>query len=87
MENNNTKKEVMSENYERIREIVSLQLDVPFEDVTLEKSFGKDLDADSLDFVEMLMAIEDEFDLEIPDEDAEKIATVKDALEYVEARV
>jgi acyl carrier protein len=69
--------------FEKIKQIVVDQLGVDDEDqVTLETSF-KDLDADSLDVVELIMALEEEFDIEIPDEDAEKLTTVGAAVEYV----
>ena len=69
--------------FEKIKQIVVDQLGVEDEDqVTLETSF-KDLDADSLDVVELIMALEEEFDIEIPDEDAEKLTTVGAAVEYV----
>ncbi|RBP41132.1 acyl carrier protein [Garciella nitratireducens DSM 15102] len=75
----------MDENiFEKVKEIIVEQLDVESEDVVLEASFIDDLQADSLDVVEMIMAFEEEFDLEIPDEDAEKIKTVKDVVEYLE---
>ena len=70
--------------FEKIKQIVVDQLGVEDEDqVTLETSF-KDLDADSLDVVELIMALEEEFDIEIPDEDAEKMETVGDAIKYIE---
>jgi len=68
---------------EKIRKIICEQLDVPEEDVVMDASFVDDLGADSLDQVELIMAMEEEFDVSIPDEDAEKIATVKDAVNYV----
>ncbi|MDA2916265.1 acyl carrier protein [Nitrospinae bacterium AH_259_B05_G02_I21] len=67
----------------RVKEIIVEQLDVEEEQVTPEASFIDDLGADSLDTVELIMAIEEEFDVEIPDEEAEKIITVKDAIGYV----
>jgi acyl carrier protein len=73
----------MSDIEGRIRSIICEQLDVAEEDVVLTASFVDDLGADSLDQVELIMAMEEEFDVSIPDEDAEKIATVKDAVEYV----
>ena len=69
---------------EKLKGIIVDQLDVDEDQITLEASFQDDLDADSLDVVELIMAIEDEFDIEIPDEDAEKIATVKDAVDYIQ---
>jgi acyl carrier protein len=68
---------------EKIKKIICEQLDVPEEDVVMDASFVDDLGADSLDQVELIMAMEEEFDVSIPDEDAEKIATVKDAVNYV----
>ncbi len=71
---------------ERVKEIVAIRLNVPEAEVTLEASFVDDLGADSLDTVELVMALEDAFETEIPDEDAEKIATVQQAIDYVKAR-
>ena len=67
----------------RVKEIIVEQLGVEEEQVTPEASFIDDLGADSLDTVELIMSIEEEFDVEIPDEEAEKIITVKDAISYV----
>jgi acyl carrier protein len=69
--------------FEKLKKIIAEQLEVDEDEIQLESSFQDDLDADSLDVVELIMAIEDEFDLEIPDEDAEKISTVKDAVDYI----
>ncbi|MDI3280904.1 MAG: acyl carrier protein [Bacillota bacterium] len=69
--------------FDRVKEIIVEQLGVDEEKVTPEASFVDDLGADSLDIVELVMALEEEFDLEIPDEDAEKITTVGDAVEYI----
>jgi len=69
---------------EKVKEIIVEQLGVNAEQVTPEASFTEDLGADSLDTVELVMAFEEEFDLEIPDEDAEKIATVGDAIKYID---
>ena len=71
---------------ERVRKIVVEQLGVKEEDVKLEASFVEDLGADSLDTVELVMALEEEFETEIPDEDAEKIATVQQVIDYIKAR-
>lgn len=71
---------------ERVKELVVEQLDVSAEQVTDDASFTDDLGADSLDTVELVMAFEEEFDLEIPDEDAEKITTVGEAIKYLEAK-
>jgi acyl carrier protein len=70
---------------EKIKKIVVEQLGVEEEEITQEASFIDDLGADSLDIVELIMALEEEFDIEIPDGDAEKIATVNDALEYIKS--
>lgn len=68
---------------ERVIQLIVDQLGVEKEEVTWEAAFIEDLGADSLDTVELVMAFEDEFDIEIPDEDAEKIRTVKDAVDYI----
>jgi len=67
----------------KVKKIIIEQLDVTEEEVTPQASFVDDLGADSLDTVEMVMAFEEEFSIEIPDEDAEKIKTVHDAVEYI----
>lgn len=71
----------------KVKEIVVEQLGVDEEEVTEQASFVDDLGADSLDIVELIMALEEEFDLEIPDEDAEKIVTVADAVNYIKENV
>ena len=68
---------------ERLKKVIVEQLGVDENEITLESSFIEDLGADSLDIVELIMALEEEFDVEIPDEDAEKILTVGDALDYI----
>ena len=68
---------------ERVIEIISDQLGLEKDEIQLEASFIDDLGADSLDIVEMIMTIEDEFDIEISDEDAEKIVSVQDAITYI----
>ena len=73
----------MSSAQYRVRRIVCEQLGVGEEEVTLSASFIDDLGADSLDTVELVMAFEEEFEIEIPDEEAEKIATVEDAVNYI----
>ncbi len=77
----------MSSVEERVQKIVVEQLGVKEEEVTLESSFVDDLGADSLDTVELVMALEEEFETEIPDEDAEKINTVKQAVDYINAHL
>ena len=71
---------------EKIKSIVADQLGVDEDQVTEDASFIDDLGADSLDAVELIMAFEEEFDVEIPDEDAQKIRTVKDVIEYIESK-
>jgi acyl carrier protein len=68
---------------ERVKQIVAEQLGVDEDQITPEASFMDDLGADSLDTVELVMALEEEFDIEISDEDAEKIQTVQDAVDYI----
>ena len=74
----------MSDTLERVRKIVIEHLDADPEKVTEKASFIDDLGADSLDIVELVMAFEEEFGVEIPDDAAEKISTVKDAIDYIE---
>ncbi|WP_455234030.1 acyl carrier protein [Thiogranum longum] len=77
----------MSNVDERVKKIVVEQLDVSEDAVTNEASFVDDLGADSLDTVELVMALEEEFECEIPDEEAEKITTVQQAIDYVQAHL
>jgi acyl carrier protein len=70
--------------FDRVKKIVVEQLSVELEAVKPEASFANDLGADSLDTVELVMALEEEFGVEIPDEDAEGIATVQDAVDYID---
>ena len=70
--------------FEKVRDIIAEQLDVDKNSITPETNLMKDLEADSLDAVEIIMAIEDEYGIEIPDEEAEKIQTVADLVKYVE---
>jgi acyl carrier protein len=80
------KKEIcMSDSADKVKKIVVEHLGVEADKVTEEASFIDDLGADSLDIVELVMAFEEEFGVEIPDDAAEKIATVKDAIDYIEA--
>jgi acyl carrier protein len=68
---------------DRVKQIIADQLSIDEDQVVPEASFIDDLGADSLDIVELIMAFEEEFDMEIPDEDAEKIKTVQDVLDYI----
>ena len=72
---------------QRVKEIITEQLGVSADQVTPDASFIDDLGADSLDQVELVMALEEEFEVEIPDEDAEKMTTVRDAIEYLRKHV
>ena len=74
----------MSDMVEKVKDIIVEELGVEREKLTDGASFMEDLGADSLDTVELVMALEEEFDLEIPDEDAEKITRVKEAIDYIE---
>jgi acyl carrier protein len=76
----------MSDIGERVKNIIVEQLGVTPDQVVPEASFIEDLGADSLDTVELVMALEEEFDAEIPDEEAEKITTVQQAVDYIESR-
>ena len=75
----------MSDIEQRVKKIVSEQLGANEADVKSSSSFVDDLGADSLDTVELVMALEEEFEMEIPDEDAEKIITIQDAIDYIES--
>jgi acyl carrier protein len=72
---------------EKVKKIIAEQLGVEEEDITPDSSFVEDLGADSLDTVELVMAFEEEFGIEIPDEDAEKILTVQNVLDYIKEKV
>ncbi|GAA5415074.1 acyl carrier protein [Paraliobacillus ryukyuensis] len=76
----------MADTFERVKKIVVDRLDVEEDKVKMEASFKDDLEADSLDVVELVMELEDEFDMEIADEDAEKIGTVGDAVNYIDSQ-
>jgi len=72
--------------FEKIKEITAEQLDIDESLITMDASFINDLEADSLALVQLMMALEEEFDMEIPDEEAEDIATVADAVNYIKAK-
>jgi acyl carrier protein len=71
--------------FEKVRDIIAEQLGLEKDEITMDSSFVDDLGADSLDIVELIMALEEEFDIEIPDEAAEKVSAVKDVVEYIKA--
>ena len=71
--------------FERVKQIIADQLGIDENEIAMESSFIDDLGADSLDIVELIMALEEEFNIEIPDEEAEKISTVGDIVEYIKA--
>ncbi len=77
----------MSESIEaKVREIVAEQLQISADEINLDSSFIDDLGADSLDIVELVMAMEDSFQMDIPDEEAEKIQTVRNAIDYIKSQ-
>jgi acyl carrier protein len=76
-----------AEIFEKVKKIVAEQLSVDGDTVTPQSNFANDLGADSLDTVELVMALEEEFDIEIPDEAAEKITTVQEAVDYINNKV
>lgn len=76
-----------AETFEKVKKIVGDQLSVEAEKITPQANFANDLGADSLDTVELVMALEEEFDIEIPDEAAEKITTVQEAVDYINSKV
>lgn len=76
----------MADVFDRVKDIIVDRLDVEESKVTMEASFKEDLEADSLDVVELVMELEDEFDMEIADEEAEKINTVGDAVNYINSK-
>jgi acyl carrier protein len=80
------RRKTMADVIAKVKKIISEQLGVPEGDVKPEASFVNDLGADSLDTVELVMALEEEFGVEIPDEDAEKIITVQNAIDYITAK-
>ena len=73
--------------FDKVKKIIVDQLGIAEANITLESSFIDDLGADSLDIVELIMALEEEFDIEIPDEDAEKVVTVSDVVDYIKDHI
>ena len=73
--------------FEKIKEIIADKLSISEDEITMDSSFLEDLNADSLDIVELIMALEDELDMEIPDEDAENFVTVGDVVRFVKSHV
>ncbi len=76
-----------NENFEQLKKLIVELLEVDESKVVPEASFVDDYNADSLDFIELITAVEDTFKIEIPDEDAEKLNTVQDAIDYIEAKI
>jgi len=76
----------MSEVEAKVKKIIEEKLSVNADQITMDAKFAEDLKADSLDTVELVMALEDEFGLDIPDEEAEKIKTVQDAIDYINSK-
>jgi acyl carrier protein len=76
-----------NETFEQLKKLIVELLEVKESEVVPEASFADDFNADSLDFIELITAVEDTFKIEIPDEDAENLQTVQDALDYIEARI
>jgi len=83
----NKRRKSMSDNYIRMKEIIINKLGIDENKITKEAKFVDDLGADSLDTVEIIMDFEEEFDVEIPDEDAEKLTTIQSALDYINSRL
>lgn len=73
--------------FEELRSIIVEIKDIPEEDIKLESNFADDLEADSLDIVEMLMLLEEKYDIQIPEEDAAKLKTVQNAVDYIESKI
>ncbi len=73
--------------FEKVRSLIAEKLSINEDDITMESAFIEDLNADSLDIVELIMALEDELDMEIPDEEAEKFVTVGDVVNFIKAHV
>ena len=73
--------------FEKVRGILADQLDLDADDITMESSLTEDLGADSLDFVDIVMSLEDEFDAEFPEEDMESVKTVGDVVHYIEENI
>ena len=72
--------------FEKVKALIADKLSINEDEITMESAFVDDLNADSLDIVELIMALEEEFDIEVPDEEAEKITTVGDVVEYIKSQ-
>jgi len=77
----------MSDTFERVKKVIAEQLDIEEAKIVPEASFTNDLGADSLDNVELIMGLEEQFEIEIPDEEAQKILTVKNAVDYINDKI
>jgi acyl carrier protein len=77
----------MNDTFDRIKKIVAEHLNIDENKINLDASFSEDLGADSLDTVELIMALEEQFEIEIPDEEAQTILTVRDAVDYVNSKI
>jgi len=73
--------------FEELKKIIAEIKDIPEENIKMESRFNEDLEADSLDVVEMLMLLEEKFDIEVPEEDSEKMQAVQDVVNYIEAKI
>ncbi len=80
------KEDIKMDVFEKIKEVTAEQLDIDESMITMESSFINDLEADSLSLVQLMMALEEEFDIEIPDDEADEISTVADAVNYIKSR-
>ena len=80
------KEDIKMDVFEKIKEVTAEQLDIDESMITMDSSFINDLEADSLSLVQLMMALEEEFDIEIPDDEADEISTVADAVNYIESR-
>ena len=77
----------MSDNFERLKKVIIAELEAPEDKIVLEASFRDDLGASSVEIFDLILAVEDEFNIEVPDEDAVMITTIADAVEYIDKRL